>query len=308
MTAHMYDVLIAGGGPAGLSAALVLGRARRTVLVVDDDKPRNAVVKHSHGFLTRDGIEPMKLRQIAKEQISKYQQVEFEKDCIDSIEKEGSLFLSYTKSGKAVYSRRVIIATGMKDELPDIDGLDEVYGKSVFTCPYCDGWEHQDQPLAVFGEGKKLLKFAAIIWNWSKDLIVFTNGRSPVSDEDRRDIQNHGIRLVETPVKELVSEKGMLQSVVLENGETISRKYGFIQNSGQHQATNIPGNLGIQTTRKGGYETIGHGLTEMKGLFVVGDAKNAFTSLIGAAGEGYEAGVAMDHDMIHEDWEKVTHR
>ncbi|MFY4773615.1 NAD(P)/FAD-dependent oxidoreductase [Metabacillus sp. RGM 3146] len=307
MESHQVDVLIAGGGPAGLSAALVLGRARRKVMVIDDEKPRNAVVKHSHGFLTRDGIEPMKLRSLAKEEISKYKQVEMAKDYVEKIEKKGDLFLSHTKDGKMIYSRRVIIATGMKDHLPQIPGLQETYGKSVFTCPYCDGWEHQEMPLAVFGHGKHLIQFTAIIWNLSKDLIVFTNGEGELSDKQRIDLETRGIKLFESPVSMLVSKDGMLEKVVLKTGEEIPRKFGFVQDSGQRQASNIPDDLGIHLTHKGGYETIAHGLTHMEGLFVIGDAKNAFTSLIGAAGEGYEAGVAIDHDMIKEDWERALH-
>lgn len=305
MTSQQVDVLIAGGGPAGLSAALVLGRARRTVIVIDDEKPRNAVVRHSHGFLTRDGIEPMKLRSLAKEEISRYTQVKMVQDYVETIVKEGDFFLSHTSSGKTIYSRRVIIATGMKDHLPQIPGLQETYGKSVFTCPYCDGWEHQEMPLAVFGNGKHLIQFASIIWNWSKDLIVFTNGESILSDEEQIDLERHGIKLFESPIAAVVSNDGMLEKVVLETGEEIPRKFGFVQDSGQRQATKIPDELGIHLTHKGGYETLAHGLTQMDGLFVIGDAKNAFTSLIGAAGEGYEAGVAIDHEMIKEDWNKA---
>ncbi|MGD6819044.1 NAD(P)/FAD-dependent oxidoreductase [Metabacillus sp. 113a] len=304
MATRKVDVLIAGGGPSGLSAALVLGRARRSVLLIDDEKPRNAVVRQSHGFLTRDGIEPMKLRQLAREQISQYDYVHFEQDCVESIEKAGKLFLASTRSGLAVYSRKVIIATGMKDDLPDIPGLADAYGKSIFMCPYCDGYELQSRPMAVFGQGENLVKFASVIWNWSKDLIVFTNGDDHLSANQKKELEEHGIRIIETAIAGLMSEKGMLKSVVLKNGEEIQREFGFIKNSGQHQSARLPDQLGIRLKNNGGYETLRHGLTEAAGLLVIGDAKNAFTSLIGAAGEGYEAGVALNDDLIQEDWEK----
>lgn len=147
------DAVIIGGGPAGLNAALMLGRARKRTIVIDAGRPRNAVTREAHGFLTRDGIAPFELRRIAIEQLGAYPSVSHLEDTVVSVTGEDGAFLLETASGLKISSRKLLFAAGMKDRRLDIPGLSEVYGKSAFVCPYCDGWELRDQPLAVISRG-----------------------------------------------------------------------------------------------------------------------------------------------------------
>ncbi|MYL55310.1 FAD-dependent oxidoreductase [Pontibacillus yanchengensis] len=297
-----HDVVIVGGGPAGMSAALVLGRSRRKVLLIDAGKPRNAVTLHSHGFLTRDGITPKEFRDISIHQLMKYESVSIKGDIVIRIEPEESIFTIHTQSGSRYIGKKVIIATGMKDHLPSIPGLQEVYGKSVFPCPYCDGWEHRDEPLAVFGQGEKLVDFTKLIANWSKDLLVFTNGPTNWSVSDLEKLNTYNIDVIDGHIKEVSSTNGFLKSIILEDGEVFKRSAGFIMNVDATQSSTIPEMLGVPYNHHGGYETDPHGLTCVPGLYVIGDATHAFSGLVGAAGEGYEVGVSINHKLVEEEW------
>jgi thioredoxin reductase len=302
MRNEILDVVIAGGGPGGLSAALVLGRSLKNVAVIDEGKPRNHVTAASHGFLTRDGIKPSELRKIAREQLTKYQNVKIIEDLIEKVEKKNGFFITTTKSEKTMLSKKVIFATGMKDHLPAIAGLQEVYGKTVFHCPYCDGWERRNEPLAVFGNGKGLLPFIKLIYNWSKDLIAFTNGTADITKEEKQELIQHNIQLFESPIIEFQSTKGNLEKIILQNGKAVSRKGGFWVTTNEQQASMIPARLGVSLNEKGGYETGDHGQTNIDGLSIIGDAKNSFTSLIGAAEQGYEIGVKINGELAEETW------
>ncbi|MEK4030038.1 NAD(P)/FAD-dependent oxidoreductase [Pseudobacillus sp. FSL P4-0506] len=303
MISGVIDVAILGGGPGGLSAALVLGRSLKKVIVIDEGKPRNQVTVKAHGFLTRDGVSPSEIREAAHEQMKAYPNVQIWKDVVESINKNNGVFVIKTKKGNTVLSRKVIAAMGMKDHLPDIPGIKEVYGKTLFHCPYCDGWERKNESLAVIGNGKALMPFIKIIYNWSKDLIVFTNGEANISDEEKQQLVQHHIQLKESPIRAITSSNGKMERLILENGESIPRKGGFMTTTGEKQASMIPATLGVPLNEKGEYETDEHGQTNVKGLFVIGDAKNTFTSLIGAASQGYEAGVIINNEFAEEEWD-----
>ncbi|MCM3714793.1 NAD(P)/FAD-dependent oxidoreductase [Alkalihalobacillus oceani] len=305
MSDSILDVVIIGGGPGGLSAALVLGRARRTVALVDEGHPRNAITKRSHGFLTRDGAKPFELRQIAREQMEKYPTVGLHQDEAIDIERKQNQFITKTSKGEILTSRKLIVATGLREELPDIKGLSDVYGQSFFSCPYCDGWEFQDQPLVIIGNGRKLLAYTRIIHNWSRDLIVCTNGTAMISEDEKNELERHSISFIETPIRELVADQGQLQQIVFQTGERLARKAGFLLDTGAKQSTFLPQKLGIPLTDKGSFETQSHGKTEVEGVYVIGDAAKRFTGLMGAASEGYEAGIALNHELVEEDWRKV---
>ncbi|UOR10393.1 NAD(P)/FAD-dependent oxidoreductase [Halobacillus amylolyticus] len=302
MTAAIYDVVVVGGGPGGLSAALVLGRSRRKVVVIDEGNPRNSVTFKTHGYLTRDGIKPKELRTIAKQQLTEYRNVSCIEDVVEKVEQQGHTFNVWTQKGNMFQSRRVIMATGMIEELPDIPGVRDVYGKSVFPCPYCDGWERREEPLAVFGGEEKAVDFTKLIYNWSKDLIVFTNGTPRFDDCQKRELIDYNILVVESPITKLQSTKGKLEKVLVQSGEMFHRTGGFLVDTGEKQASAIPKDLGVPKNERGGYESDDHGLTGVEGLYVIGDAKNAFVGLAGAVGEGYEAGVVINHELVLEDW------
>ena len=225
----LFDCAIIGGGPAGLNAALVLGRARRNTILFDNNNPRNAVTQESHGFITRDGIKPKEFREIAHRDIAKYPSVMYEKTEIISITKKGRLFELVTSDKELYQSKTIIISTGLKDVLPDIENISDYYGKSLFICPYCDGWEMRDKPLAVIIEEQiQGFHFIQTVYNWSKDLIVCTNGKSILNSEQKRLIHNKGIKVIKNKIKNFEGKNGHMEKINFENGESIIRKGGFV--------------------------------------------------------------------------------
>ncbi|MBO2942426.1 NAD(P)/FAD-dependent oxidoreductase [Paenibacillus sp. F411] len=305
MSEKIVDCIVIGGGPAGLSAALVLGRSRRTVLVIDGNQPRNSVTRESHGFLSRDGIQPEEFKQISLEQLKKYPNVQYHQDFVERVVKQDHGFKAATAKGNVYKSRKVILATGMKDHLPPIQGLQEVYGTSVFPCPYCDGWERRDARFAVFGNEEWLMHYVKMIYHWSHDLILFTNGPAALTSAEKKDLVDHHIQLVESPIVKLQSTDGQLERVVVESGESFERTDGFILDTGETQASDIPSQLGIPLNEMGGCIVDEHGETSIKGLYVIGDAKHVFSGLIMAASEGYELGATINGEMVIEDWERT---
>ncbi|RSL31078.1 NAD(P)/FAD-dependent oxidoreductase [Salibacterium salarium] len=301
----IWDVIVIGGGPAGLNAALVLGRSLRKTVIIDAETPRNNVTLSSHGFLTRDGEKPQRFRDIAVAQLKKYKTIAKTKDIVKTIIKQNNLFLIKTERGHIFQSKKVIVATGRIEELPDVKGLHNVFGTSVFVCPYCDGWEHKDEPLAVFGSGKAIVHFTSLISNWSHDVVVFTNGET-IKRADKKELINHQIKVVEAPILECQSKEGKLQSVRVEGQEeSIYRTAGFIMGTGKKESFPLPESLGIKRNERGEYETDAHGETTVAGLYVIGDAKHSFTGLVCAAGEGYEAGVKINQALVNERWASI---
>ena len=224
MENERYDVVVVGGGAAGLSAALVLGRARRRVAVVDGGAPRNAPAAHMHGFLSRDGMPPAELLAVGRDEAAAYG-VEFIAGQVVSIEPGFSVTLA---DGRALESRRLLIATGATDELPPIPGLRERWGKDFLHCPYCHGWEVRDQPLGVLGTGTGSVEHAQLIRQWSDDLIFFTHTHD-LTNEEREQLEARGIRVVEGEVRGMVVEDDRLKGVMLGDGRTVERTALFIR-------------------------------------------------------------------------------
>lgn len=299
-----WDVAVIGGGPAGLSAALLLGRSLRSVILIDNDQARNAAAKVSHGYLTRDGIAPGELRRLAREELRRYPTVSLLSGTATATRAHGDGFITTLSDGRQFPSRKLVIATGYADHLPAIRGLRETYGISVFPCPFCDGYERRNEPMAVFGRGKQVYHFTKKLFNWSKDLAVFSDGPSELAGHQRDELGQRGIRLFEEPIEELASRDGLLNAVILRSGETIPRTSGFIADTGASEASDIPDNLLVPRDKTGKFDTLAHGKTTVDGLYIIGDAKNAFTGLVGAAGEGYEAGTILLRELAEEDWKR----
>ena len=300
------DVAIIGGGSAGMSAALVFGRAMMHAIIINDEKPRNLVTQGSHGFLTRDGVHPSELLQVAKTQLLKYTTVNYVKGQAANIEKQAAGFEITAQNGEVFHAQNVVFATGYKDDISTINlpGIKAVYGKTVYPCPFCDGWERRNQPLALFGEEVFVAQFAKTIHHWSKDLIVFTNGKKVVSEEDKKALERNNIRLIEGEIQELISENGQLSGVKLASGELIARTGGFLLSTGEKQATGIPAKLGVETTDFGTYKTNDWGKSAVEGIYIVGDAKNGFSGIAAAVAEGSMVAEMMIHEIINERWEK----
>ncbi|REH48762.1 thioredoxin reductase [Tenacibaculum gallaicum] len=302
-----YEVIIIGGGPAGMSAALVLGRSRIKTLILNTESPRNNITTHSHGFLTQDGKHPSEIFKVAKQQLTKYTSVDYKKEKAISVKGENSNFLVETE--RDIYSaKRVIVATGHKDNIAEvgIEGLTDVYGKSVYPCPFCDGFEMADKKLAVFGDAVMAPMFSKTISHWSKNIIVFTNGEKVEDKELLSNLTKNGIQIVEKKIKKLISIEGQLTGVELIDDTVIEREGGFLPDTKSTESTDFVKKMNISTE-------IGHfGMelykvddnkeTEIKGFYIIGDARTGWSGIASSIAEGSEVAAAITHQIIEENW------
>src|SRR4051794_5929649 len=224
MDTQPYDVVIVGGGAAGLSAALVLGRARRRVAVIDAGSPRNAPATHMHGYLTRDGMPPAELVAAGRAEVSGYG-VEIIDDLVLGIDPG---FTVHRGSGHVLAARRIVVATGMGDELPDVLGVRERWGRDLLHCPYCHGWEVRDQPLGVLGSNPAAIVHAQLVRQWSDDVIYFAHTQKPTPAETAA-LGARGIRVVHGEVAKLVIEDDHLTAVELIDGNVVPRTAVFVR-------------------------------------------------------------------------------
>ncbi len=297
----MYDVIIVGAGPAGLSAALMLGRCRRTVLICDNGRPRNAASHALHGYLTRDGIDPREFRTIGREELRRYDTVELRDVAATDAECQPNRQFRVTLADGAVeQSRKLLIATGVCDNLPDIPGAQEMYGRSVFHCPYCDGWEIRDQPIAIYGKGERGVGLALELTAWSRDLVLCTDGPGELVHDDRARLARNGIAVREERVVSLAGHDGILNRVLFSAGEPLPRRAMFFT-AGQFQRSELAIRLGCEFNDKGTVRTGKYESTHLAGLYVAGDASRAVQWVIVAAAEGAEAAFAINTDLIKED-------
>ena len=300
-----YDVIIVGGGPAGLSAALMLGRCRRRVLVCDNGHPRNEASQALHGYLTRDGVPPLEFLRIGRGELSKYHTVEFRDATVVDAECVNKRFAVTLEGGERVESRKLLIATGVRDKVPQIEGIDALYGRSVFHCPYCDGWELRDQAWAIYGRGERGHGLALELTGWTRDLVLLTDGPSELDEKQKRRLAQHRIAIREDRVKRLEGRDGILQRIVFHEGEPLVRSAMFFT-TGQHQQADLAVKLGCHFNDKGTVRTGEYESTHLPGLFVCGDASRAVQWVIVAASEGAEAAFAINTDLIKEDLAEET--
>lgn len=301
---NLFDCAIIGGGPAGLNAALVLGRSRRNTILFDNNNPRNAVTQESHGFITRDGIRPKEFREIAHRDISKYHSVIYNKEKITSITRgKDQLFELVTSTDKLYQSKTIIISTGLKDVLPEIENISDYYGKSLFNCPYCDGWEMRDKPLVVIIEEQTQgFHFIQTVYNWSKDLVVCTNGKSILDSEQKRLILNKGIKIMENKIINFEGKDGQIEKINFENEERIFRKGGFVLPQ-PVQASDFAKKLGCEYNSLGGISVDFYGRTNIQGVYAAGDASVfAPAQLIIAAADGLKAAAGVNRDLIQKEF------
>jgi len=293
------DVIVVGGGPAGLSAALVLARACRSVIVFDHGHPRNGSAASLNGYLTRDGIAPREFRAIARDQLARYEQVRIiDLEVTDAACEEGE-FRVHLVDGQQFTARKLLLATGVVDHVPEIPGIREMYGKSVFHCPYCDGYELRGQPLAVYGCEEKGYGLALELLGWSTDVVLVSDGPCGIDASGRKRLEKHGIPVREGKVARLEGPDGQLERIVFDNGETLERRALFFT-TGQAQRSHLAETLGCPFNEKGTVRTGPYETTHLHGLYVAGDASRAVQWVIVAAAEGAEAAYSINQDLIKE--------
>jgi len=299
----LYDCAIIGGGPAGLNAALMLGRARRSVALIDNNRPRNAVTHASHGFITRDGVTPNEFRRIAYEELQSYPSVDHLQTEVITVNNHESGFELFDSSGVRVLSRKLILATGVKELFPEIDGFYPLYGRSLFNCPYCDGWELRDQPLVVVSEYTNIFHTAKLLLNWSKDLLVCTNGQSSLAEDQKLQLLTKGIAINEQPIASFVGQNGQLNHLRFVDGTEILRTGGFVTPKFVPSAP-FGEQLGCEKTELGGIRTDEKGRTSIPGLYAAGDASYFMPSqLVFAAADGSRIAMAVNMELTEEDFE-----
>lgn len=293
----MYDVIIAGGGIAGMSAALILGRCRRSVLVCDTGAPRNWASRALHGFLSRDGIHPLEMRRVAREQLQEYPSVLFQEREVTDAEAVDCGYRVTFEDGNSLDCRYFLIATGIVDKLPEVEGIADLYGRSAFHCPYCDGWEMRDQPLAVYGSGNPGGEYALELTGWSKDIVLCLDGGKLPSTQQQEQLKKNGVKVRNEPIAGLEATDGVLQRILFMTGEPLPRRALFFSPD-QSQATPLAEKLGCSMV--GGVVKTGKFQQTHARMFVAGDAARSVQLGIVAAAEGAEAAFAINSALLKE--------
>ena len=294
------DVAIVGAGPAGLSAALILGRCCRRVIVFDAGRPRNSVSPELHGFLTRDCEHPGDIRRLGRAQLERYETVSVRDVVVEDAVPDDGHFVVSVADGTRVRARKLLLASGVKDEIPEIDGFEETYGVSAFHCPYCDGWERRGQAIAILGKGVKGYALALELLGWSDDIVLCTDGPHELDAEEAACLERNGIRVEQRPIARFESADGMLRNVAFETGPALPRQALFFSTP-TNQSCGIATALGCEFNERGSVKTGSYEKTNVAGLYVAGDASHHVELAIVAAAEGAMAAFAINAELLAED-------
>ncbi|MBM9498665.1 NAD(P)/FAD-dependent oxidoreductase [Leptospira sp. 201903071] len=296
-----YEVLIIGGGPAGLSAAMSLGRMSRTALVCDDSRPRNAPSSHLNNFPTRDGIHPAEWRRLVKKDLEKYSTIGFFEGSVLSVEKSISGFSAELSSGAVVRFKKVILAYGVEDKFLPVPGFKELWGKSIFHCPYCHGFEIRGSRLGFISNNEMTFHMLPLIHDLASDLILFTNGKAEFGEEQRSVIEQKNIELIEERITGFVFEGEQLKAVSLANGETKEREAVFFHPTLPFLLkSQIGETLGCEKNQFGFYKVNERGGTTVDGVFACGDNVSPAHSVLLAAASGTMAGIGVVSALLGE--------
>ena len=281
-----FDVAVIGGGPAGLSGALTLARGNRSVLIFDDNQPRNAPAAHMMNFPSRDGTPPEEFRRLIREDLKKYSKVEFSVERVKDIQRNEFGFLI---DGK-IQVKKILLAHGVKDVLPEISGIKELFGKAIFHCPYCHGYEHLNEPMGMIGGKEYADHMSVLLKGLSNNLVIFTNGVEVG--------EYPGIRVYTDKIDSFIHEDEKLKGVKLTTGEIIERSYLFYRPD-QKLSCDIGVKLGCELTEMGHYKVTDFGLTTEPGVFAAGDDMTGMQSVIIACAAGSKAGAMINFEILH---------
>ncbi len=295
-----FDVIIIGGSYSGLAAAMALGRALVSVLVIDSGKPCNRQTPHSHNFLTQDGKEPADIAAIGKQQVALYDTVQFfDGLAISGQRTSNGLFEIQTASGEIFWADKLIFATGIKDIMPDVEGFVDCWGISVLHCPYCHGYEVRDQPTGILGSGENGYELAKLISNWTKDLTLFTEGKSKLTPEQIEKLEKHPIRVEEKRIERLEHIDGNLRQIIFEDGSKVPVKAIYTRTPFE-QHCKIPGQLGCELTDDGYVRVDALQETTVDDVYACGDNVSRMRTLANAVAMGTTAGMAVSKKLVFE--------
>jgi thioredoxin reductase len=285
-----YDAVIVGGGPAGLSAALVLGRARKRVLVVDDERPANAVSQGVGGLLGHDRVTPVDLRDSGRRQLDAHANVAFLRGAVEDAEPMADGFVVTGTDGSAVHAHAIVLAHGLRYEPPALPGIAALWGRSVFHCAFCDGWEVRDRPLAFHGSGPGAVRSALVLAGWTDDVVLCTDG---APDPGGAVLAEAGVRVRTEPIARLAGSDGRLAQIEFAHGPAERREALFV-NTRRDQPNGLAAALGCELTEKGTIRTDADGRTSVAGVYAAGDAATAHArSVANAIGTGSRVGHAV---------------
>lgn len=294
-----YDVIIIGGSYAGLSAALALGRAIRKVLVIDSGKPCNRQTPHSHNFLTQDGNTPAAIAAIGKLEVERYPTIEFLKDVVTNVSGENNDFEVFTVSGQTYNARKLIFSTGVKDLMPEIPGFSSCWGISVIHCPYCHGYEYRDQLTGILANGDTAFEMSLMIYNWTKQLTVFTNGKSALTNEQTQKLLERNIQVIEGTFKEIIHLDGFLNSILLTDGSSHILNVLYARPPFEQHSL-VPQQIGCEINALGYIQVDEFQKTSIAGIFAAGDNTSKFRAVSAAVAAGGKAGALINHELVAE--------
>jgi thioredoxin reductase len=297
-----WDVIVVGAGPAGLSAALILGRCRRRVLLCDTGTPRSWAAHRMHGFLTRDGMNLEEFRATAREQLASYPGVALLPVEVTRVEvKTGDGFTVGLADGSEQQCRKLLLASGVFDQLPKLPNIEAFFGISVHPCPYCEGWEMRDRPIAVYGKGQRGYEMARAMTAWSADLVLCTDGPVSLSGRHKRELQANGIAIVATPIVELVGQQGKLERLRFADGSERSCGALFFDTPCQSQSQ-LAQQLGCRMTASGNVHCGEYEASSVPGVYAAGNILKDVQLSIVAAAEGARAAFGINRALTREDF------
>lgn len=297
MEKHEFEVIIIGGSYSGLSAAMSLGRAIRKTLIIDSGQPCNIQTPHAHNFITQDGFSPANIAKAAKDQVSVYPTIHFMEDTVVSAIGEDFNFTVTTAKRIQIRAKKLLFATGVADQLPEIPGLSSCWGISVIHCPYCHGYEYKDQPMGILSNDENTLDFSKLISNWNKDLRVFTNGEPKFSTAQRQEIKDLKVTIIEKPIASIEHVAGQLTGIrfldgTVEKIEALYTRPPFIQHC------TVPQEIGCELDKRGYILTDDFKKTTIPGIYAAGDNISPMRSIANAVAAGSIAGAMLNHELI----------
>jgi thioredoxin reductase len=311
MMTKQFDVAVIGGGAAGLSAAVALGRSRRTVIVLDDGTPRNAPADGVHNFLTRDGMPPAELLAVGRDEAEAYGGQIVRASATEARRAHGG-FAVTTSGGEVIHARRLVVATGLTDDLPDVPGVRELWGSDVVHCPYCHGWEHADQATGVLGSGPLAVHQALLFRQLTDDLVLFQHTAPPLTAEESEQLAARGIRVVTGPVERLERSNGRLTGVRMRDGTVIARTT-LVVGPRMVARSRVLASLGLGPVPHPLGAAMGEliesdqtGRTAAEGVWVAGNVTDIQAHVIMAAAQGAFAGAAVNADLVAEDTQRAV--
>ncbi|MBC7845334.1 MAG: NAD(P)/FAD-dependent oxidoreductase [Flavobacterium sp.] len=298
---NSFDAIIVGGSYSGLAAAMALGRALRNVLVIDSGKPCNKQTPHSHNFITQDGKTPKEIATVAKEQVLKYKTVKFHNGHATTGIKTNNGFEITALSGEVFTAKKLLFATGIKDLIPNIVGFSECWGISIIHCPYCHGYEVKNEKTGIFGNGEYGFEFSKLIHNWTKELTLYTNGKSTLTEEQTQKLKNHNIEIVESEIEKFEHNDGKIQNIVFKDGSKTTVKAIYSRPSFEQHCT-IPTTLGCELTEHRHIQIDAFQKTSIHGIYACGDNVTFMRSVANAVAMGTLSGAMINREIIEEEF------